>query len=173
MVVSLNWSALNLFSSIVGVHKIQRVPSTEKNGRRHSSEVTVVAVQDSKLEIVIKDSDLQYETYKGSGPGGQKRNKTESCVRLIHKPTGIVAIAEDSVSQYQNRQKARARITQRVAEYYADQAKSASDKAKASTFGGTAEWTWVGWRDKVTAPNGAKAPMKQVLKKGIPKKLLK
>jgi protein subunit release factor A len=153
-----------LVSGLVGTHRVQRVPATEKQGRRHSSTVTVIevsAVEDSARAVERRE--VRLTTFKAPGAGGQHRNKTDSAVRLRHLPTGVVVTATEDRSQYRNREVAWRRLADAVEAEHRRNVLASANIQRAGQFGSAQSWTWCGWRDEVTSPSGQRASMRRAL----------
>ena len=118
-----------------GVHRVQRVPATESQGRIHTSAATVAVLPEAEdVEIEINDSDLRIDTYRSSGAGGQHVNKTDSAVRITHIPTGVVVTSSEK-SQHENRRKAMKNLKARLYDLQRTALDDARSEARKSQVG--------------------------------------
>ncbi len=128
--------AYSRFKFESGVHRVQRVPDTEAQGRVHTSTVTVAVLPEAEdVEIEINPADLQIDTYRAGGAGGQHVNKTESAIRITHIPTGVVVECQDERSQYKNKDKAMKVLKSRLLESKRSEQESAVAEERRSQVG--------------------------------------
>lgn len=119
-----------------GVHRVQRVPSTEAGGRIHTSTVTVAVLAEvEEVDVDINPNDLQIDTYRSGGAGGQHINKTESAIRITHLPTGIVVTCQDERSQHKNKDKAMKVLRSKLYDLAQEQQNSEVAQARKSQVG--------------------------------------
>lgn len=119
-----------------GVHRVQRVPETESQGRIHTSAATVAVLPEvDDVQIEIKESDLRIDTYRSSGAGGQHVNKTESAIRITHLPTGMVVSCQDEKSQLKNKEQAMRVLKSRLYDFYSNQQAAERAGARKSQIG--------------------------------------
>ena len=120
-----------------GPHRVQRVPATESQGRIHTSAATVAVLHEAEeVDITIEANDLEIDTYRSQGPGGQSVNTTDSAIRITHKPTGLVVTCQDEKSQLQNKEKALRILRSRLLQMEQDRQASEQANARRSQVGG-------------------------------------
>lgn len=128
--------AWQLFKEEPGGHRWQRVPPNEKRGRVHTSTITVAVLPEpTEVELVINDRELEIKAIRGTGAGGQKRNKTSNCIQLRHLPTGIMVRCESERSREQNRLTAIAHLRAQLWETEKSRAKDARDSDRKQQVG--------------------------------------
>ncbi len=116
-----------------GVHRVQRVPTTESSGRLHTSAASVAVLPEAdQVDVVVEPNELKIDVYRSSGPGGQSVNTTDSAVRITHLPTGLVVTCQDEKSQHKNKDKALRVLRSRLYEHKMAAAKGARDAARRS-----------------------------------------
>ena len=119
-----------------GVHRVQRVPVTESQGRIHTSTVTVAVLPEAEEhDIEIREEDLRIDIYRSGGHGGQGVNTTDSAVRITHLPTGIVVAMQDERSQQQNRVNAMTILRSRLVEKQREEERKSASEARKSLIG--------------------------------------
>jgi peptide chain release factor 1 len=119
-----------------GVHRVQRVPVTESQGRIHTSTATVAVMPEAEdVEVELRPEDLQIDVYRSSGPGGQSVNTTDSAVRVVHKPTGIKVEMQEERSQLQNKEKAMRYLRARLHQMALDEAQAKEAAARRAQLG--------------------------------------
>ena len=129
--------AYGLLKFEAGTHRVQRVPETEKQGRVHTSTVTVVVLPEAEeVDIEIKPNDIRIDTFCSSGPGGQCVNTTYSAIRIVHIPTGVTVSCQDQKSQHQNKEKALQVLRARLLAKQEDEKRLADSSARQTQIGG-------------------------------------
>lgn len=117
VILSVDGKCYAEFSSEMGIHRVQRVPATDSQGRIHTSTVSVAVIpQKARNDAWLDPKDVRMDVYRSSGPGGQNVNKTNSAVRLVHVPSGITVCMQDERSQVENRTRALKVLKMRIEE---------------------------------------------------------
>ena len=128
--------AYSRFKFESGVHRVQRIPSTESSGRIHTSTVTVAVMAEMEdVDIQIPDSDIEVDVFRSSGAGGQNVQKNATAVRITHKPTGLVVACQDERSQLQNRLRALSILRSRLYDMEMQRVQSEREEARRSQVG--------------------------------------
>ena len=128
--------AFGMLRHEAGVHRVQRVPATESQGRTHTSTATVAVMPEAEeVEVELRPEDLQIDVYRSSGPGGQSVNTTDSAVRIVHKPTGIKAECQEERSQLQNKEKAMRYLRARIYQAALDEAQARESAERRAQLG--------------------------------------
>lgn len=124
----------------------------------------MVALGDQTSGLEIDEADIDYQVTRGSGAGGQHRNKVETAVRAVHRPTGTRVFSQVHKSQWKNRQAARSELISRLTSVHEGEQLEQARMVKAVGFERSRYWLWVEWRDTVTDPSGTRMSMSRALR---------
>lgn len=150
------------YIALEGAHRVQRTV----NGRKQSATVTVACITASNTAttVPLDKSEVRVDTYRATGPGGQHRNKTNSAVRLTHRPTGTVVTATESRSQRENRDTAWRRLRESLQSLERREAQHQVNHQRQEALAEHRTFVWTSWRDEVRTPDGRKVSMSRALK---------